>query len=259
MQDFDVCSYDLRKHGESYERENNRDAKGLSLEYLADDVVQLVGLLNGRYGKDSSWNHPLLVGHSLGCNIALEVGRKYPTLPSGFVLIDGGYIDLQNCFDGNWESCEHTCRPPDLSIPFNDFVSTVRSFCPLFSHLGLNGMMENFYLHAESNCYKLKVSPDLYMEAIKDLWGCRPCERYCGQNFSSCKLMILPSGREAFFSKDKEADIQRLISALRDSNNGEDADRVRVWWFEDNNHDVHSENAFGCARAIVENVDFFSW
>ena len=253
MQTFDVCSFDLRRHGENHQYHAHN--KVLNLETFADDVMELVNLLTAKYGKDSNWDHPLLVGHSYGGNVALEVGKKYSMLPLGIVLIDGGYIDLQNCFGKNWESCKEKCRPPDQSIPSRDFVQTIRSFYPLYSHVALNGMMESFYLDPQYNCYRLKIPPDVYMEVIEDLWRCRPAERY-SKGVINCNVVILCSGREAFLSNNKDVDVAELCSAMRNPTDG-DKEKVRVWWFEESNHDIHAENAFMCAKAIIESMDFF--
>ena len=253
MKTCDVCSFDIRMHGDNYQMQSKTKTKVLNIETFADDVMELTNLLSARCGQDNNWKNPLLVGHSYGGNIALEVGKKYPKLPSGIVLIDGGYIDLQNCFEGNWENCEQMCRPPNQNIALNDFVPSLRAYYPLCSHLALNGLMESFYLDVDSNCYRMKVSPELYMEVIEDLWRCNPSERYSGENTINCNVMMLPSGKDVFFSKDKELDITRLSSAIGSDG---DAEKVRIWWFEENNHDVHAENAFGCAKAILENMDF---
>ena len=275
---FDVCSFDLRNHGDNFMKEEKQEEeeeeeeeqsktvyKALNIETFADDVMELTNLLTTKYGHENNWNHPILIGHSYGGNIALEVGKKYPKLPCSIVLLDGGYIDLQNCFDGNWENCKEKCKqPPDQNIPFHEFIPLFRSYYPLCSHLALNGLMESFYLDTETNCYRMKVSPEFYMDMIEDLWKYRPCERYGEKeekdhSVINCNVLILPSGKEAFFSKDKEEDITKLNMTIngdstKTSINKEE--KVKIWWFEENSHDIHVENAFGCAKAIFENMNF---
>jgi pimeloyl-ACP methyl ester carboxylesterase len=74
-----VTALDLRGVG----RSDTPDA-GYSIPELADDVAAFcdaVGL-----------ERPVVVGHSLGGMIAVEVGARYPSLPSALVLVDPGPI-----------------------------------------------------------------------------------------------------------------------------------------------------------------------
>jgi pimeloyl-ACP methyl ester carboxylesterase len=75
-----VTSLDLRGIGES-----DAPDVGYSIPELADDVAafcRAVGI-----------ERPVVVGHSLGGMIAVELSAQYPSLPSALVLVDPGPID----------------------------------------------------------------------------------------------------------------------------------------------------------------------
>jgi pimeloyl-ACP methyl ester carboxylesterase len=75
-----VTALDLRGCGQS-----DAPADGYDIRDFADDLAQfceLVGI-----------EKPVVVGHSLGGMIAVELGGRYPTLPSALVLVDPGPID----------------------------------------------------------------------------------------------------------------------------------------------------------------------
>jgi pimeloyl-ACP methyl ester carboxylesterase len=75
-----VTALDLRGAGES----DSPDG-GYSIPALADDVAAfcvVVGI-----------EKPVVVGHSLGGMIAVDLGARYPSLPSALVLVDPGPID----------------------------------------------------------------------------------------------------------------------------------------------------------------------
>jgi pimeloyl-ACP methyl ester carboxylesterase len=75
-----VTSLDLRGIGRS-----DAPHDGYSIPGLADDVAafcDVVGI-----------EKPVVVGHSLGGMIAVDLGARYPSLPGALVLVDPGPID----------------------------------------------------------------------------------------------------------------------------------------------------------------------
>jgi pimeloyl-ACP methyl ester carboxylesterase len=75
-----VTSLDLRGVGMS-----DAPTDGYTIPELADDVAGFctaVGI-----------EKPVVVGHSLGGMIAVDLGARYPSLPSALVLVDPGPID----------------------------------------------------------------------------------------------------------------------------------------------------------------------
>lgn len=75
-----VTSIDLRGCGQSDVAED-----GYSIPQLADDVAALCAV--------AGIERPVVVGHSLGGMIAVELAARYPSLASALVLVDPGPID----------------------------------------------------------------------------------------------------------------------------------------------------------------------
>src|SRR4051812_10389490 len=74
-----VIAVDLRGHGES-----DKPRQDYTVEGVADDLTWLcdqVGL-----------QQPVVVGHSMGGNVALELARRYPALPAAIVLLDSAIV-----------------------------------------------------------------------------------------------------------------------------------------------------------------------
>jgi len=75
-----VTALDLRGVGLS-----DRPSDGYSIPELADDVAAFCAVVG--------IERPVVVGHSLGGMIAVELAARYPELPSALVLVDPGPID----------------------------------------------------------------------------------------------------------------------------------------------------------------------
>ena len=75
-----VTSVDLRGVGQS-----DAPDEGYSIPRLADDIAALCGAVG--------IERPVVVGHSLGGMIAVDLGVRYPSLASALVLVDPGPID----------------------------------------------------------------------------------------------------------------------------------------------------------------------
>lgn len=75
-----VTTLDLRGHGKS-----DVAPDGYDITTLADDVAWLC--------TELGISKPVVVGHSLGGMIAIELAARYPSLPSAIVGVDPGPID----------------------------------------------------------------------------------------------------------------------------------------------------------------------
>ena len=75
---------------------------GYAMEHLVQDVVFLISELG--LGK------PVVVGHSWGATIALELVGTHPASASGLVFIDGPVQSAANLF--SWEEAQTLMQPP---------------------------------------------------------------------------------------------------------------------------------------------------
>jgi len=75
-----VTALDPRGFGES-----DRPERGYHIRDFADDLA--------RFCEHVGIERPVVVGHSLGGGIAIELAARYPSLPRGLVLVDPNPID----------------------------------------------------------------------------------------------------------------------------------------------------------------------
>ncbi|MGY3122948.1 pimeloyl-ACP methyl ester carboxylesterase [Bradyrhizobium sp. S3.14.4] len=78
---------ELRGHGES-----DKPQQAYSIEGFADDLVFLC--------NRQQITKPIIVGQSMGGNMALEIAARYPDFPAGLVLLDSGVLFPASAGDG---------------------------------------------------------------------------------------------------------------------------------------------------------------
>jgi pimeloyl-ACP methyl ester carboxylesterase len=74
-----VVSVDLRGHGES-----DKPAQEYTVAGFADDLAWLCAQLGV--------TKPVVVGHSMGGNVAFELARRHPDLPAAIVAVDSAIV-----------------------------------------------------------------------------------------------------------------------------------------------------------------------
>jgi pimeloyl-ACP methyl ester carboxylesterase len=74
-----VVAVDLRGHGES-----DKPDQDYTIDEFADDVAWLIGELK--------LEKPVVIGHSMGGSIAMNLARRYPDLTSAVVLVDSPIV-----------------------------------------------------------------------------------------------------------------------------------------------------------------------
>jgi pimeloyl-ACP methyl ester carboxylesterase len=111
---FRIVAYDQRGHGLS-----GKPSSGYGFGRLVADgatVIRTLGL--GR---------PLVVGHSWGANVALQLAVERPTTVSGDVLVDGGFQSMRDRID--WRTARTMLAPPQLKgMSVEQFRAGMRAF-----------------------------------------------------------------------------------------------------------------------------------
>jgi pimeloyl-ACP methyl ester carboxylesterase len=83
---YRVISVDLRGHGQS-----DVPQQDYTMPDFADDLVWL--------SRQLSLVKPIVVGHSMGGNVSLELAARYPELPAAIVMIDSVFQPSQLILD----------------------------------------------------------------------------------------------------------------------------------------------------------------
>jgi pimeloyl-ACP methyl ester carboxylesterase len=111
---FRVVTYDARGHGLSA-----KPSGGYGFDPIVADaraVIRAAGL-----------RRPIVVGHSWGATVALELAARHPRAVSGAVLVDGGIGALRGEMD--WATVKQRLAPPHLAgMPVAEFRRMIRTF-----------------------------------------------------------------------------------------------------------------------------------
>lgn len=113
---FRVVAYDQRGHGES-----SKPSSKYGFAHMTADAVAVIRGLGLR--------RPIVLGHSWGANVVLELGDREPRLVSGLILLDGGFGTLRDGMD--WRTAKQSLAPPPIAgTPVDQFLAMVRGFMP---------------------------------------------------------------------------------------------------------------------------------
>jgi pimeloyl-ACP methyl ester carboxylesterase len=109
-----AVAYDHRGHGRS-----GKPSSGYGFDRTTADAAAVISTTGLR--------RPVVVGHSWGANVVLELAVRSPRSVSGAVLVDGGFLNLRDRFD--WRTAKQVLAPPNLSgTPVHEFLETIRYF-----------------------------------------------------------------------------------------------------------------------------------
>jgi pimeloyl-ACP methyl ester carboxylesterase len=90
-------AYDQRGHGRS-----GKPSSGYGFEHTTADAAAVI--------RSTGLRHPIVVGHSWGANVALDLAVRRPRLIGGAILLDGGFASMRDRFD--WRRARETLSPP---------------------------------------------------------------------------------------------------------------------------------------------------
>lgn len=112
---FRVITFDARGHGRSA-----KPSSGFGFDVTVADAMAVLRATRAR--------RPVLVGHSWGAMLALELAVRHPRACSGVVLVDGGVTRMRDGF-ASWPQARAELSPPHLAgMPVDAF----RAMIPMF-------------------------------------------------------------------------------------------------------------------------------
>lgn len=156
--EFRVVAYDQRGHGMS-----GKPRSGYGFAQVADDALGVMRAL--------SLDRPVLLGHSWGANVGLEVCVRYASRVAGAVLLDGGFITLRDLM--NWETTKTRLAPPPLAgLRVDEFLGLVRGRMEGVLQMtpDVEAMLLSLMRVDASGRIRPRLSPRNHLRILRAMW-----------------------------------------------------------------------------------------
>lgn len=111
---FRVVTYDARGHGRS-----RKPTRGYGFDSVVADARAVI--------RATDLRHPIVVGHSWGASVALELAARAPRSVGGVILVDGGLLSPRDKMD--WPTAKRELAPPHIAgMPLAEFRRMIPTF-----------------------------------------------------------------------------------------------------------------------------------
>ena len=239
LSDFRIVAVDQRGHGLTDKPEG-----GYEFSSFSSDVA---GVIDGLGLK-----RPLVVGHSWGGNVAVQLASDHPDLLSGLVCIDGGIIDPSAHPGATWEKTAKALTPPDfrsMRMTWDDFLERGKNWGPnsLWRKHAEDFLKNNFEVRPDG--YVLpRLRLDKHMLIVRALWDQKVSGLFPGLH---CPVLLMPARQssppesERRWQERKEIEVEQAAKLIPNA---------RVVWMEDSVHDVPIQRPVEVAQAIKDAV-----
>ena len=97
--DFRITTYDQRGHGES-----SRPTSGYTFAEVTKDLAAVARAVRAK--------RPILIGHSYGANVSIDLASRRPAAVAGVMCVDGGMGSMSEIM--SWNEAKVELAPPPL-------------------------------------------------------------------------------------------------------------------------------------------------
>jgi pimeloyl-ACP methyl ester carboxylesterase len=235
-QNHRVVALDQRGHGET-----DKPSYGFDFASVTQDALGLINHLGG--------DAPIVVGHSWGGSVALELAVRAPKSVKGMAWIDGGMINASARYR-TVEDAKFEMSPPDFSgVTAESFMDRVRT-----RHQGAgmapgshDVVMANFEVQRD-NTIKARLTRANHLRIIEALWDHHPADLY---RQVQCPVLIMPA-RQQNDPTTQDRGQRRLMSVDEAE---QQLPNSKTVWLENSIHDVPIQRPELVAGLIKSHVN----
>ena len=235
-EDFRIAAMDQRGHGQSAQVDD-----GYDFATVLGDAAAMIEHLG--------WQRAIVVGHSWGADVALELAVAHPESVSGLIFVDGGTIDISGRPGWTLAQAREDMAPPIFTgfTPqmMRERVESGGRFGPNAPPETTEAVLANFRV-LEDGTIQSNLRRENHLRIIDALWDHKPFELYPRLQ---CATLLLPARQatpDAIERRSRREDaIARAESLLL---------RSKTVWLEDSIHDVPLQRPALVADTIREHI-----
>ena len=179
-EDFRIAAMDQRGHGQSAQVDDGYDFAAV----LGDAAAMIEHL---------GWQRPIVVGHSWGADVALELAVAHPESVSGLIFVDGGTIDISGRPGWTLAQAREDMAPPIFTgfTPemMRERVESGGRFGPNAPPETTEAVLANFRV-LEDGTIQSNLRRENHLRIIDALWDHKPFELYPRLQ---CATLLLPA------------------------------------------------------------------
>ena len=226
-----VVAFDARGHGTS-----GKPSTGYGFEATTADALAVARA--ARLGR------PVVVGHSWGAMVALEIADRHPRSIAGAILVDGGLVPMRENFP-DWRSAREGLAPPPLAgTPVERFRRMMRSF--IGEELDLTPQVEDIILSVMRIDREGRIHPRLsranHLRILRAIWEQDPIAAFTRLRVPVLAIAARREGTDDDFTAAK----RRGMTEARRASRGRPA---RFRWME-GIHDLPLQRPPALAGAV---------
>ena len=231
---YRVVALDQRGHGES-----GKPDCGYGFQSIVADLRGFIAAM----GLD----RPLVVGHSWGAGVALELAAAHPEVARGICLVDGGTMELQARPDMTLARAREEMAPPDFTgVTLDQMKARMSRFVSWATPEVRSAMLKNFEV-LEDSTVRARLSRANHMRIIEAMWEQRPSQLFPRVR---CPVLLMPARRRddpspsTWWLRRRES-IAKAAALLP---------RSKTVWLEDSVHDVPLQRPALVAETISDHL-----
>jgi pimeloyl-ACP methyl ester carboxylesterase len=232
---YRVLAIDQRGHGST-----SKTTIGYDFRTVSEDIAGLI--------KDLDISRPVIVGHSWGGNVAMQVAYDNPELLAGIVCIDGGLIEPSSFEGATWEETSKAMTPPDfvsLKLTWASFLERMSG-----TEIGIlwgdnlhTFLRANFEIQSDGTILP-RLSMQNHMSIVRAIWDQEVSKLF---DQITCPVLMIPARRLNEASSSGTPDKKQIQADLAEQL----IPTSRVIWMEDSIHDVPVQRPKEIAEAII--------
>ncbi len=233
---FRIIAPDQRGHGQT-----TQATTGYDWQSLASDAAGLMDYL----GLDRA----AVLGHSWGCNVAINLAAKFPQRVAALVMIDGGLAGGRGRTggrtDGSWEEFRARIRPRDVSGTRADFLERLSNQLSFCWNADIERIVQTMVYEDESGQMHDILRPENHVQVMKAMYD-EPTSMVWPQ--VECPTLLVPAGPRPDRAGTENAllKVERVQASLRGIQNSQ------VHWIPETIHDIGYHKPQELAQAIRE-------